>query len=73
MQLILFSGMLNQLYNWILREPILLWVPMVLTLSLYTMMTWFMRVKLALGSFILIQKGILVITQGCTGDNGQGI
>ena len=31
--LILDSGMLNQLQNWNLREPILLWVPMVPTLT----------------------------------------
>ena len=32
-QLILFSGMLNQLHNWILMEPIILWVLMVLIQS----------------------------------------
>ena len=54
-QLILFSGILNQLHNWILREPILLWVPMVPILSSYTMMTRFMRVGLTLGSFLCIK------------------
>ena len=38
-QLIIFSGILNQPQNWILREPILLWVPMALALSSYTIMT----------------------------------
>ena len=55
MQLILFNGMLNQLQNWILRKSVLLWVPMVLTLSSYTVMTWFMRVGLALASFLCIR------------------
>ena len=54
MQLILFNGMLNQLQNWILREPVLLGVSVVLTLSSYTMMTWFMRIGLAPSSFLCI-------------------
>ena len=33
------SGMLNQLQNWIMRELVLLWVPMVPTLNSYAMMT----------------------------------
>ena len=55
LQLILFSGMLNQLQNWILKELVLLWVLVVPTLSSYTMMTWFMRIELALGSFLCIR------------------
>ena len=38
-QLILCNNMLNQLYNWILRGSVLLWVSVVPTLSLYTMLT----------------------------------
>ena len=53
-QLILFSGMLNQLQNWIMKELILLWVPIVPILSSYTMMTWFIMVGLVLSSFLCI-------------------
>ena len=55
MQLILFSGILNQLYNWILREPVLLWFLVVPALSSYTMMTQFIRIELALSSFLCIK------------------
>ena len=56
---ILFVRMLNQLQTWILREPVLLWVLVVPTLSSYTMMAWFMRVRLALGSFLFIKAFML--------------
>ena len=56
MKFILFSGILNQLQNWILREPILLRVLLVFDLSSYTMITWFMRVGLALGSLLCIRS-----------------
>ena len=55
MKLILFNGMLNQLQNWIMREPILLRVLIVPTLNLYTMMTQFMRVGLSLDSLLCIR------------------
>ena len=54
MQLILFSEMLNQLQNWIMREPVLLWV-VVPALSSYIMMVWFMMVELAFGSLLCIR------------------
>ena len=56
MQLIFFSKMLNQIQNWILRELVLLWVLMVLVVSLYTMMTQFMRDRLVLGSLLCIKE-----------------
>ena len=54
MQLILFSRMLNQLQNWILRELILLWVLVVLVLNSYTMIARFIRIELVIGSFLCI-------------------
>ena len=53
--------MLNQLYNWILRELVFLWVIVVPTLSSYTLLAWVIRVKLTL-KFTFLHKGILVIT-----------
>ena len=55
MHLILYIEMLNQLQNWILRDPVLLWVLVVLTLSSYTILTWFIRVGLTLGSLLCIR------------------
>ena len=55
MELIIFSGMLNQLQNWIWRELVLLWVLVVLALNSYTMMTRFIMVKLTLGFFLCIR------------------
>ena len=40
----LYSGMLKQFHNLIMRKPALLWVPMVPTLSSYSLMTWFIEV-----------------------------
>ena len=54
MQFIPFSGMLNQLQKLILRGSILLWVPMVLSLSSYTMMMQFLGVGLTLGLLLCI-------------------
>ena len=54
-QLILYSGMLNQLQNWIMREPVFLRVPVVLALSSYTLLVRVMRVELALGSLLCIR------------------
>ena len=54
-QLILYSGMLNHLQNWILKEPILLWVTVVPTLSSYAMLAWIMKVGLTLGSLLCIR------------------
>ena len=59
--LILDSGMLNQLQNWILSEPILLWVPMVPTQNSNTLLAWVMRVEMTLGSLLYIRV-FLVIT-----------
>ena len=71
-QFILFIRMLNQLHNQILRESVLLWVPMVPTLSSYTMITWFMIVGLTISS-LLCKNGILVIVQVCTRDSEKVI
>ena len=63
-QLVLYSGMLNQLYNWILKEPILLWVPVVPVLSSYTLIG--IDYEGRIGSrFIFVHTGVLVIMQGC--------
>ena len=72
MQLIIYSVVFNQLQNWILREPVLLYVPMVPDLSSYTLLAWIMRVKLAIGS-LFSHKNILVIMQGCIGISEQGL
>ena len=47
--------MLNQLQNWIMREPILVGVLVVPALSSYTLLAWVMSVKLALGSLLCIR------------------
>ena len=63
-QLVLYSGMLNQLYSWILKEPILLWVPVVPVLSSYTLIG--IDYEGRIGSrFIFVHIGVLVIMQGC--------
>ena len=54
-QLILYSGMLNQIQNWIMREPVFLWVLMVPALSSYILLARIMRVGLALGSLLYIR------------------
>ena len=67
----LFSGILNQLQNWILMEPVLLWVLVVLVLSLLSCDTFYdgwIDSRL-----ILVHNSILVIMQGCIRDNGQGL
>ena len=45
MQLTVYSEMLNQLQNWILREPIFVYGPNGPLLSLYPLITLFMRVS----------------------------
>ena len=54
-QLILYSGMLNQIQNWIMREPIFSWVLVVPALSSYILLARIMRVGLALGSLLYIR------------------
>ena len=57
--------MLNQLQNWILREPILLWVLVVLALSSLCLVG--IDYKGQIGSkFTFVHKGVLVIMQDCT-------
>ena len=67
----LFSGMLNQLQNWILMEPVLLWVLVVLVLSLLSCDTFYEG--WIDSRLILVYKSILVIMQGCIRDTRQGL
>ena len=53
--LILYSKMLNQLQNWIMKELVLLWVPMVPSVSSHTLLAWVIGVGLALGSLLCIR------------------
>ena len=53
-----------------MRKSVLLWVLMVPTLSLYTMVIGLMRVGLVLGSLLCI-KAFLIITQDCIRDSEQ--
>ena len=54
-QLIHYSGMLSQLQNWIIREPILSYGSNGPHLSLYTLMAQFMMVSSALSSIMHIR------------------
>ena len=54
-QLILYSGMLNQILNWIIRELVFLLVLVVPALSSYTLFAWVMRVELALSLLLCIK------------------
>ena len=51
-----------------MRELVLLRVLVVLVLSSYSLITWFMRIGWVFGSLLYI-KGGLVTTQGYTGIN----
>ena len=54
-QLIFYSEMLNQLQNWILREPVLSYGSSAPCLISYTLMTQFMKVGLTLCSLMCIR------------------
>ena len=53
--MIICSGMLNQLQNWILRELVPLWVPVVPALSSYILLARIMRIELTLGSLLCMR------------------
>ena len=61
-QLILFSGILNQLQNWIMRELEILWVLVVPTLSSYIYHNDTVYEGWIDSKFILMHNFILVIT-----------
>ena len=65
--MILYSGMLNQLQNCIMRELVLLWVVVVPVLSSYTLLAWINS------RFTFVHKGLLVITQGWTSVSEQDL
>ena len=72
MQLTLCNGILSQFYNLIRREPVLLWVLVVLALSSYSLMALFMRIGWFFSS-LFVHKGVLIIMQGCIRVNEQGL